>query len=151
MAIDRGRRTSALQNLSNGEREGQDIRLSLGFRAHFRGAYLFGLLAFVLFSCCHLYFIFSARPLTVYRIISDTKDLNHGNVGKRQKKWTNASIFKENVQHNTSPNEDKSCYFQNSGIEQCCLVLFKPSRRCWFHGLSEACMFYVDYIYFSFI
>lgn len=31
VAIDWGRGTSALPNLSNGESEGQDIRLSLGF------------------------------------------------------------------------------------------------------------------------
>lgn len=122
---------------------------ALASRAHFRGAYLFGLLAFVLlslmFNSLMLTFLFTARPLTVYKHfvcffsgvqkkISNTKELKTmGMFEKKKKKRTNASIKKKKknrkrkkrkVQHMTSQNEELLCYFQNSGIEQCCLVQF---------------------------
>lgn len=105
---------------------------ALASRAHFRGAYLFGLLAFVLFQrvqFTHVIFLLQGHwQFTnsflfpgVQSKISNTKELNHGNVGKWKIKDTCFHFLKK-VQHNTSQNEDLLCYFQNSGIEQCCLV-----------------------------
>lgn len=85
-------------------------------------------------------FVFPARPLTVYKHfvffvfcffsgvqkkIKQHKRVKQWECLKRRKKRTNASIFFfKKVQHVTSQNEDFLCYFQNSGIEQCFLVLF---------------------------
>lgn len=55
---------------------------------------------------------------------------------------------------NTSKNEDFLCYFQNSGIEQCCLVLFNLSLFCvnvdFMDYLKPVCFMLIIYI-FSFI
>lgn len=146
---------------------------ALASRAHFRGAYLFGLLAFVLFSLkfnslmLSFFFFFlckatdSLQTLCFFlefrkkreKKISNTKELNHGNVGKKKKKRTNASIFKEKKKCNTSQNEDLLCYFQNSGIEQCCLVLFNLLCSVFnvdFMDYLKPVCFMFDYI-FSFI
>lgn len=123
VAIDWGRRTSALPNLSNRERVNDKTSdWALASRAHFRGAYLFGLLAFVLFS--HMFTslmlsfdFFPARPLTVYKHFvffwssekkkkkksATQKESKPWECWKKKKKRTNASIFlKKKVQHNTS-------------------------------------------------
>lgn len=46
-----------------------------------------------------------------------------GMLGKKQKKGHMLPFFVKDKTSATQ-NEDLSCYFQNSGIEQCCLVLF---------------------------
>lgn len=122
VAIDWGRRTSALPNLSNGGwrtwHQTEPWLLGLIQRClPFYFYFIFrGLLAFVRFSLSSL-ICSSARPLTVYSFysgvqkqISKTKEWNH--VGKQKKKIkkrlkkkrTNASIFKKKC--NTSQNED---------------------------------------------
>lgn len=163
MAIDRSRRTSALQNLSNGEREGRDIRLSLGFRAHFRGAYLFGLLAFVLFT--HVFVLFckatdSLQTLHFFFWSSEKKkDQRHKRFKlwecwKKTKKEDKMLPFLKKKCNTTLHRMKKNCAtFRTLGLNSVvlfCLTFFILCR-CWFHGLSEACMFYVDYIYFSFV
>lgn len=111
VAIDWGRTTSALPNLSNRESEGQDIRLSLGFQGSPQRCLPFWFVSFrSVFTYVHFTHVvvcFPARPLTVYKHlvyfwsskkkkISETKELYHGNVGKKKKKKrTNASIFKK--------------------------------------------------------
>lgn len=108
-------------------------------------------------SCCHLFF--PARPLTVYKHFvffwsskkkkkksATQRNQTMGMLEKEEKKKDKCFQFLEKC--NTSKNEDLLCYFQNSGIEQCCLVLF---HLLCVNVSSEACMFYVDYIYFPFI
>lgn len=88
--------------------------------------------------------------------ISNAKELNHGNVGKRRKRKKKDKCFhfwKKKVQHNTSQNEDLLCYFQNSGIERCCLVLFNLlcsvlrliSWTIW--SLYVLCWLYIFFLY----
>lgn len=52
---------------------------------------------------------------------------------------------------NTSKNEDFLCYFQNSGIEQCCLVLFNLSLFCvnvdFMDYLKPVCFMLIIYIF----
>lgn len=86
-------------------------------------------------SCCHLVFLQGHWQFTnilfyfiflflEFKKISNAKELNHGNVGKKTKDKGHMLPFFFKVQHNTSQNEDLLCYFQNSGIEQCCFVVF---------------------------
>lgn len=134
--------------LSRGEREGRDITLSPGVRAHLRGAYVFGLLAFVLFPRRSFSLVlFSCKA---------TDSLQNfgfffffffltGVLQQKQQKKSSQECLQKGKEYRqmlpfktqTKQRENKCnrmilncfCSFQNSGIEQCCLVLFEPSLR----------------------
>lgn len=131
-------------------------------RAHFRGAYLFGLLAFVLFS--HMFsslmssFLFLQGHWQFTNFLFclefkkiNTKELNHGNVGK-MKDYGHMLPFFFKCNATLHRMKIKCATFRTLGLNSVVLLcLTFVLCYCWFHGLSEACMFYVDYIFFLYI
>lgn len=124
--------------------------------------YFLGLLAFVRFSLSSL-ICSSARPLTVYSFysgvhkqISKTKELNHvGKLKKKKKKRLKKGQMLPFLRKSATLHRMKilSCYFQNSGIEQCCLVLFNllySVLMLFMDYLKPVCFMLIIYI-FSFI
>lgn len=167
VAIDWGRRTSALPNLSNGGwrtwHQTEPWLLGLIQRClPFYFYFIFrGLLAFVRFSLSSL-ICSSARPLTVYSFysgvqkqISKTKEWNH--VGKLKKKIKKRLKKKGQMlpflRKSATLHRMKIllCYFQNSGIEQCCLVMFNllySVLMLFMDYLKPVCFMLIIYIFF---
>lgn len=76
---------------------------------------------FVKISC--YVFLFSARPLTVYNHFCFSEVRGKG-INCMKKKRTNTSILKRITKTLYRMKILILCYFQNSGIQQCCHVIF---------------------------
>lgn len=169
VAIDWGRRTSALPNLSNGGwrtwHQTEPWLLGLIQRClPFYFYFIFrGLLAFVRFSLSSL-ICSSARPLTVYSFysgvqkqISKTKEWNHvGKLKKKIKRFKKKGQMLPFLRKSATLHRMKIllCYFQNSGIEQCCLVMFNllySVLMLFMDYLKPVCFMLIIYIFFLYI
>lgn len=145
VAIDWGRRTSSLPNLSNGEIEGRDQTEPwfLGLTSEvptfsFWFISFLSVITYVQFAHVVLFIFSSARPLTVYKYFFlsrvQKKKRNQHRIKpweclkqqQNKQNWTNASILKRRRKKNATRGFTewsfflKMRYFQNSGIEQCC-------------------------------
>lgn len=176
MAIDWGRRTSSLPNLSNGEIEGRDQTEPwfLGLTSEvptfsFWFISFLSVITYVQFAHVVLFIFSSARPLTVYKYFFlsrvQKKKRNQHRIKpweclkqqQNKQNWTNVSILKRRRKKNATRGfTEWSFFFKNALLSELwdwtvlssfCLTFFTLCQ-CWFNGLSEAVCFMLIIYFF---